>query len=67
MGETRRPTFTETGEKHVSDRQGILAGKRDEDYEVDGPHALAFVARDMVHGSWKDGMKDAIRAAGFRI
>ena len=60
---TRRPTFSESGDQHVSDRQGILAGKRDEDYEVGGPHALAFAARDMVQGSWKDGMKDAIRAA----
>ena len=60
LGETRRPTFTETGEQHVSDRQGILAGKRDEDYEVGGPHALEFAARDMVQGSWKDAIRTAL-------
>lgn len=48
LGETREPVFDgTTGERVMSDRDALLRGKHDRDYEVDGPHGKDFRAKEM--------------------
>jgi len=47
LGETRYPKFYADGKKITSDRDMLLVGKEDEDYEVDGPFGVGFKAREL--------------------
>jgi len=47
LGETRYPKFYSDGKQIANDRSVLLAGKNDEDYEVDGPFGTDFRALHM--------------------
>ena len=57
LGETRNSVFDwTTGERVISDRDALLRGKRDGDYEVDGPHGMDFHAKEMRGPTWLGGL-----------
>lgn len=45
LGETRKKKYYEDGTQVLTDRTILLAGKNDEDYEVNGPFGTEFNAR----------------------
>jgi len=47
LGETRYAKLNADGSQVVSDRNALLAGQNDEDYEVEGPYEINFAARDI--------------------
>jgi len=47
LGETRYPKLNADGSQIESDRNALLAGQNDADYEVEGPYEINFAARDI--------------------
>mmetsp|Transcript_13363 Transcript_13363/g.19281 ORF Transcript_13363/g.19281 Transcript_13363/m.19281 type:complete len:1055 (+) Transcript_13363:113-3277(+) len=59
LGDTRNPVFDTNGRQVISDRNELLRGKLDSDYEVDGPFGTDFLAFKM--SPWYWNMRGALR------
>eukprot|EP00591_Stephanopyxis_turris_P004699 CAMPEP_0195532526 /NCGR_PEP_ID=MMETSP0794_2-20130614/38424_1 /TAXON_ID=515487 /ORGANISM="Stephanopyxis turris, Strain CCMP 815" /LENGTH=1057 /DNA_ID=CAMNT_0040664783 /DNA_START=62 /DNA_END=3236 /DNA_ORIENTATION=- len=53
LGETRKPKHDATGKQIISDRNELLLGKMDSDYEVSGPFGTHFLAQKFNPWFWR--------------